>query len=202
MEELKQFEEKGTILSWLSSCDHKQIGILYLLTALGFFIVGGVEVLFMRIQLAVPNNHFIGPEAYDQLFTLHGTTMIFLVVVPTLLGLSMYLVPLMIGARDVAFPRLNALGYRLLYSAEFSLHQHLLRKRSRHGMVQLRPLERETIFLNGRCRVSGFGSFAHWDWNRCIRYLNIIVTILTLRAPGMNEASSSLYLDDFGQLIL
>jgi heme/copper-type cytochrome/quinol oxidase subunit 1 len=110
--ELAAFEGKGTILTWISSCDHKQLGILYLLTALGFFLIGGCEALVMRLQLAVPNNHLLKPEAYDQLFTLHGTTMIFLVIVPTLLGLSTYLVPLMIGARDVAFPRLNALGYR------------------------------------------------------------------------------------------
>ncbi len=128
MRELRAFEEENTILSWLASCDHKQLGILYLLTALGFFIVAGCEALFMRIQLAVPNNHFLQPEIYDQLFTPHGTTMIFLVIVPTLLGLSMYLVPLIIGARDVAFPRLNALGFwAAALWRYFSLHQHLLR---------------------------------------------------------------------------
>jgi heme/copper-type cytochrome/quinol oxidase subunit 1 len=124
--DLTDFEEKHSLLAWLSSCDHKQIGVLYLLTALGFFIVGGCEALFMRIQLAVPNNLFLKPETYDELFTLHGTTMIFLVVVPTLLGLSMYLVPLMIGARDVAFPRLNALGYWLLLFGGVFLYSSIL----------------------------------------------------------------------------
>lgn len=106
VEQLERFETTAGMLSWLSSCDHKQIGILYLLTALAFFIVGGCEALLMRLQLAFANNHLLGPEAYDQLFTLHGTTMIFLVVMPTLLGLSVYFLPLMIGARDMAFPRL------------------------------------------------------------------------------------------------
>ncbi len=114
MQELERFEKTAGMLSWLSSCDHKQIGILYLLTAVVFFIVGGCEALVMRLQLAVANNHFLKPETYDQLFTLHGTTMIFLVIMPTLLGFSVYLLPLMIGARDMAFPRMNALSYWLL----------------------------------------------------------------------------------------
>ncbi len=114
MRELERFDKIAGMLSWLCSCDHKQIGILYLLTALGFFVIGGCEALVMRLQLAVANSHLLKPEAYDQLFTLHGTTMIFLVIMPTLLGLAVYLLPLMIGARDMAFPRLNALSYWLL----------------------------------------------------------------------------------------
>jgi cytochrome c oxidase subunit I len=98
-------------LSWVASVDHKQIGILYLWSATIFFLVGGLLALLMRIQLAKPDNHFLSPQTYNQLFTMHGTTMIFLVVVPGLLGFANYMVPLMIGARDVAFPRLNALGF-------------------------------------------------------------------------------------------
>ena len=82
---------------WVASVDHKQIGIMYLFVVLGFLLVGGVEAMLMRIQLAIPNNHFLSPEVYDQLFTLHGTTMIFLVVIPLGLGLAVYMVPLMIG---------------------------------------------------------------------------------------------------------
>ena len=93
--------------------DHKRIGILYLSTTLVFFVLGGIMALLMRAQLTVPNEHFITRDRYDTLFTLHGTTMIFLVVVPILAGFGNYLVPLMIGARDVAFPRLNALSYWL-----------------------------------------------------------------------------------------
>ena len=101
-------------LAWLSTVDHKRIAILYLLTGLFFFVVGGLEALVMRLQLAVPNNHFLQPDTYNQLFTMHGTTMIFLVVIPVGLGFVNYFLPLQIGARDMAFPRLNAFGFWLI----------------------------------------------------------------------------------------
>ena len=98
-------------LEWISTVDHKRIGFLYLFTTLFFFCVGGLEALLMRIQLAWPGNTFLGPDVYNQIFTMHGTTMVFLVVVPLLLGLANYLTPLMIGASDMALPRLNALSF-------------------------------------------------------------------------------------------
>src|SRR3979409_2134129 len=101
------------LLRWVTTVDHKDIGILYLLTSVGFFGLGGIEALLLRIQLAVPRNTFLDPAAYDAVFTVHGTTMIFLVVMPILLGFANYIVPLHIGARDMAFPRLNALSYWL-----------------------------------------------------------------------------------------
>src|SRR3954469_22411611 len=94
---------------WVTTLDHKRIGILYLLTTIVMFLIGGIEALLMRVQLAVPRNDFLSPQAYNALFTMHGTTMIFFVVMPLLLGLANYFVPLMIGAADMAFPRLNAL---------------------------------------------------------------------------------------------
>src|SRR5438045_2803172 len=102
---------RGRYSSWLATVDHKRIGILYILTSLLFFVAGGIIALLMRSQLARPNEHIFTRDKYDQLFTMHGTTMIFLVVVPVFAGLGNYLVPLMIGARDMAFPRLNALSY-------------------------------------------------------------------------------------------
>ena len=103
----------GKIASWLTTVDHKRIGILYIWTSLAFFAVGGVLALLIRAQLATPNEQFLTKNSYDQVVTIHGTTMIFLVVVPILAGFGNYLVPLMIGARDMAFPRLNALSYWL-----------------------------------------------------------------------------------------
>src|SRR3954462_3629423 len=97
--------------SWITTTDHKKIGILYLYTTLVFFVLGGVEALLLRIQLGTPDNTFLSPEKYNQLFTMHGTTMIFLVIVPVWAGFANYLMPLMIGARDVAFPRINAWSY-------------------------------------------------------------------------------------------
>jgi cytochrome c oxidase subunit 1 len=102
---------EGRYASWLVTTDHKRIGILYVSTSLLFFLGGGVLALLMRGQLATANEHFIVRDRYDELFTLHGTVMIFLVVVPILAGFGNFLVPLMIGARDVAFPRLNAMSY-------------------------------------------------------------------------------------------
>src|ERR671925_1612512 len=100
-------------LAWLTTTDHKKIGILYLYTTFLFFILGGVEALIMRLQLAQPNNTLIDAGAYNGLVTVHGTTMVFLFLVPVLAGFGNYLAPLMIGARDMAFPRLNALSYWL-----------------------------------------------------------------------------------------
>src|SRR5438309_6144096 len=102
---------RGRFSSWLATVDHKRIGILYILTSLFFFLVGGVFALLMRSQLARPNEHIFTRDTYDQLFTMHGTTMIFLVVVPIFAGFGNFLVPLMIGARDLAFPRLTAASY-------------------------------------------------------------------------------------------
>src|SRR5262249_29585126 len=97
-----------------------------LLTSLGMLLIGGLEALLIRIQLAVPRNGFLGPDAFNAVFTMHGTTMIFFVVMPLLLGLANYVVPLMIGARDMAFPRLNALSYWLLLFSGLLLHYSFL----------------------------------------------------------------------------
>jgi cytochrome c oxidase subunit 1 len=98
-------------MSWVTTVDHKRIGILYIATTLAFFVAGGILALLIRTQLATPNEDFITRENYNELFTIHGTTMVFLVVVPILAGLGNFVVPLMIGARDMAFPRLNAFSY-------------------------------------------------------------------------------------------
>ena len=100
-----------TVHSWVVTVDHKKLGILYICYALLFLMVAGVEALVIRIQLAVPHNHFVTPQAYNRVFTMHGTTMVFLVGMPILFGFANYLVPLMIGARDMAFPRLNAFSF-------------------------------------------------------------------------------------------
>ena len=186
VEQLEAFESKYSLFSWLSTADHKQIGILYLLTALGFFIVGGMEALWMRIQLSVPNNHFIGPEAYNELFTLHGTTMIFLVVMPTVIGLSMYLVPLMIGARDMAFPRLNALGYWLLLFGGIFLYSSILFGNAPDmGWFAYAPLTEKPYSDLPGVTFWGLGLFAI-GIGTVASGINIIVTVLTLRVKGMS----------------
>ena len=101
----------GPVLSWLTTVDHKRIGILYIVSAFLFFLLGGVMALLMRLQLMQADLDIVTKDNYNALFTLHGTTMIFLFIVPVLAGFGNYLVPLMIGAKDMAFPRLNAMSY-------------------------------------------------------------------------------------------
>src|ERR671932_2880236 len=105
-------EKPGTgIRSWLTTVDHKRIGVLYLMTSLLWFLIGGLEAVIMRVQLQQPNGRLVSAEQFNQLFTMHGTTMIFLVVMPLSAAFFNFLIPLQIGARDVAFPRLNAFSY-------------------------------------------------------------------------------------------
>jgi len=101
----------GVVYEWLSTVDHKKIGIMYIVYALIFLVLAGAQALLMRIQLAVPNNHFVTPQVFNRLFTMHGSTMVFFVGIPILFGFGNYLIPLMIGARDMAFPRLNAFSF-------------------------------------------------------------------------------------------
>ena len=98
-------------IHWLREVDHKAIGLRYIVTALVFFGLGGVLALIIRLQLAGPGSHLVSPDVYNQIFTVHGTTMMFLFAVPIMQGFGVYLVPLMVGTRDVAFPRLNAFGF-------------------------------------------------------------------------------------------
>jgi cytochrome c oxidase subunit 1/cytochrome c oxidase subunit I+III len=178
-------EGQRSLFSWVATIDHKRIGILYLVTTLLFFGVGGIEALLIRLQLARPNNTFLSPDAYDQIFTMHGTTMIFLVVMPMLIGFANYLVPLMIGARDMAFPRLNAMSYWLLLFGGLLLYfSWLAGGAPAAGWFSYAPLS-ETPFSSTpgmdywivALLVLGIGSVA--------TSINLIVTILTLRAPGL-----------------
>src|ERR687895_909461 len=102
---------QGRVTSWLTTTDHKRIGILYIVTSLVFFGAGGILALLIRTQLIHANTDFIVRESYNEVITMHGTTMIFLAIVPVWAGFANFLLPLMLGARDMAFPRLNALSY-------------------------------------------------------------------------------------------
>ena len=109
------------IWSWLTTVDHKRIGLMYGVSSFLFFVVGGIEALLIRVQLAAPEQDFLNPDQYNRMFTMHGTTMVFLVVMPMSAAFFNLLVPLMIGARDVAFPRMNALSFWLLPPAVLML---------------------------------------------------------------------------------
>jgi cytochrome c oxidase subunit 1/cytochrome c oxidase subunit I+III len=172
-------------MAWLSTVDHKRIGILYLITGLVFFIVGGIEALLIRLQLAGPNSTLISPDTYNMLFTMHGTTMIFLVAMPVLFGLANYVVPLQIGARDMAFPRLNAFSFWLVPFGGILLHFSILAGGAPAvGWFAYAPLS-ETPYASTAgvnywalsLLVLGIGSVG--------TAINLIVTVITLRAPGM-----------------
>ncbi len=137
-----------------------------MLTGLFFLIVGGLEALVIRLQLAVPNNHFVTPDTFNQLFTMHGTTMIFLVAMPLLFGFVNYILPLQIGARDMAFPRLNAFGYLVpaIRRNSFAL-QYSRRRRSGGRLVLLCAVERDALFLIAWRRLLGDCDFRSRSWH-------------------------------------
>ncbi len=177
--------EKEGLLSWVATVDHKLLGILYILTSVFFLLVGGIEALFMRIQLGTPQNTFLSPTAYNQLFTMHGTTMIFLAVMPVLIGFGVYFLPLQIGARDMAFPRLNSMSYWLFLFGGLLLYYSFVSGSAPQGGWFNYPTLSEKPYETGLgsdywalgLAVTGIGSVAGG--------INFIVTALTLRAPGM-----------------
>src|SRR5437870_1416073 len=186
-------EAESRIFNWVATVDHKEIGILYLATTFAFFLIGGLEALLLRIQLAAPRATVLSPEAYNQLFTMHGTTMIFLVVMPVLIGFANYLVPLLIGARDMAFPRLNAMGYWLLLFGGLLLYYSFLAGGAPDGMwFMYAPLTERPYTTNwgpdfwaGGLLVTSVGTIA--------ASINLIVTIVQLRAPGLTFRRLSIF---------
>lgn len=183
--DLPQAHRDRKLLRWLSTVDHKQIGKLYLLAALLFFVIGGTEALLMRTQLAVANNHFLSPEAYNQIFTMHGVTMIFFVMMPALLGLTVYFTPLMIGANEMAFPRLNAFSFWITFMGGLLLYFSFAAGGAPDaGWFNYAPLNQNNYSSNGvnyYCMgllLAGIGSVT--------TAINVIVTVLTLRVKGMS----------------
>src|SRR5262250_3651763 len=116
----------SVVWSWITTVDHKRIGILYGVSAFVFFLVGGIEALIMRLQLAHPDSTLVTAKQFNELFTMHGTTMVFLAIMPMSAAFFNFMIPLMIGARDVAFPRLNALSYWIFFSGGLFLNSSLL----------------------------------------------------------------------------
>src|SRR5258708_7141539 len=178
--------------SWVITVDHKRLGILYILYALVFLLVGGLEATIMRIQLIRPHNDFVSPQVFNRMFTMHGTTMIFFVVMPVMFGFANYLIPLMIGARDMAFPRLNAFSFwmtafgGLLLYFSFVGGDGLFGAGSAPdvGWFAYAPLTSKTFsqghstdFWTLSLLISGFGSVG--------TAINIIATILCSRCNGM-----------------
>jgi cytochrome c oxidase subunit I len=180
-------------LEWLTTTDHKKIGILYLFTTFLFFILGGVEALIMRLQLAEPDNTLVDPGAYNGLVTVHGTTMVFLFMVPVLAGFGNYLVPLMIGARDMAFPRLNALSYWLLLFGGLAFYASFFWEPPQAGWTMYPPLSDDVFSPSGG--VDAWIFMIHLTGiSSVVGAINFIATIHNMRARGMSWGRMPLFI--------
>jgi cytochrome c oxidase subunit 1 len=178
-------KKKNVVWDWMTTVDHKKIGILYGVTALMFMVVGGLEATMIRIQLAKPENSFISADLYNQIFTMHGTTMVFLVGMPIAVALFNYIIPLQIGARDVAFPRLNALSYWIfLFGALFMNASFLFGAAPNGGWFGYAPLTSAQYApgLNIDFWVLGLQALGAAS---IMGGVNFITTIVQLRCPGM-----------------
>ena len=184
--------ERARWVDWVTTTDHKKIGILYLFTTAFFFLVGGVEALLMRIQLGSPDNTFLDPTTYSQLFTLHGTTMIFMVIVPIAAGFGNYLVPLMIGARDMAFPRLNMLSWWLLVLGGAVLYGSIFWDPPGAGWTSYATLSGRTFSPSNGIDAWILGLHLV-GLSSILGAINFVATIHNMRAPGMTLSRMPLF---------
>jgi cytochrome c oxidase subunit I len=179
-------------LSWLTTTDHKRIGIMYIGATLLFFIIGGVEALLMRLQLALPDNTLIDPGTYNGLVSLHGSTMVFLFVVPVLAGFANYLVPLMIGARDMAFPRLNALSFWLFLFGGMAFYMSVFFTPPTAGWTSYAPLSDDAYLPNGG--IDAWIFMVHLTGlSSLVGAINFTATIHNMRAKGMSWGRMPLF---------
>jgi cytochrome c oxidase subunit 1 len=184
---------KEQFLDWVLTTDHKKIGILYLVTAFVFFLVGGIEAMLIRVQLAGPNGKVLGPDLYNQMFTMHGTTMVFLAAMPLAVGFGNYFVPLLIGARDVAFPKLNALSYWLFLSGGLFMNSSFLFGGAPDaGWFAYAPLTERAFSVGSRMDFWILGVML-LGIATTIGSINFIVTDLQLRAPGMTVSRTPIF---------
>ena len=181
------WEARPGVLGWLTTVDHKRIGLLYFWTTLVFFAFGGTEALLMRTQLATADEHVIGPGGFNELLTMHGVTMIFFFIIPMTTGaFGNYLIPLMIGARDMAFPRLNALSFWLfLGSGVFMYSSFLVHQAPNAGWFDYVPLALKRYDGGLNVDFYALGLILN-GVSSTIGAINIVTTIFKLRAPGMS----------------
>src|SRR5437660_273988 len=182
---LERLPWTAVLHDWVTTVDHKKIGIMYVLMAIVFLVIAGFEAILIRLQLIRPHAHVVGPDTFNQLFTMHGTTMVFFMGMPILIGIGNYLVPLQLGARDMAFPRLNALGFwATLFGGLLVYYSFATGGAPAIGWFAYAPLTERTFARSSATDlwalgpiVSGIGTVAAG--------VNFIATILGMRAPGM-----------------
>ena len=173
---------RSRIYEWLTTTDHKKIGTMYVATAFGFFLVGGIMALFIRAELAVPGLQFLTEETYNQLFSLHAVTMIFLFVMPMTTGLANLIVPLQIGAADMAFPRINALGYWLIPAGGALIMLSFVFGGAPVGWTMYAPLSEKEVSTGIDLLLMGLILLGT---SSILGAINFLTTIFKLRAPGM-----------------
>ncbi len=195
-----EFSFSEVLYHWVATVDHKRLGLMYIVSALLFLVVAGLMASVIRLQLAVPNNHVVGPDTFNRLFTMHGTTMVFLVGMPMVAGFSNYLVPLMIGARDMAFPRLNAFGFWIFLFGGLLLYFSYIGGAGLSGAgsapdvgwFAYAPLT-SRAFSRGSSTdywaigvlVAGIGSIAS--------AINVVATTACMRCPGMTLSKMPMF---------
>ena len=179
-------------LGWITTTDHKRIGIMYLVATFMFFVLGGVEALMMRLQLAVPQNTVMDGSTYNGLVAMHGSTMVFLFVVPVIAGFANYVLPLMIGARDVAFPRLNALSFWLLLFGGIAFYTSLFFEPPGAGWTSYTPLSDDAFLPGGG--VDAWIFLIHLTGlSSLLGAINFTTTIHNMRAEGMSWGRMPLF---------
>jgi cytochrome c oxidase subunit 1 len=196
----REFSLSEALYEWVATVDHKKLGLMYIIASLIFLAISGIFAVVMRLQLAVPENHLVPPDTYNRLFTMHGTTMVFLVGMPLIAGMSNYLVPLMIGARDMAFPRLNAFGFWIFLFGGILLYFSYLGGGGLSGAgsapdvgwfayspLTEKPFSRgaATDYWTLGILISGVGSIAS--------AINVITTAFSMRCEGMTLAKMPLF---------
>src|SRR3989440_7535289 len=182
----------GGILEWITTTDHKKIGVLYLVTTFLFFLAGGLLALGIRTQLATPDTGFLTAQQYNSFFTMHGTTMVFLFVVPVWTGFANFIIPLQLGARDMAFPRLNALSYWLLLAGGIILYSAFIVGAPMTGWTMYVPLSTKEYMPSPGMDLVILG-LTVLGFSSIFGALNMIVTIFALRAPGMTFSRITLF---------
>src|ERR1035441_9374455 len=190
----------ASLHNWVTTVDHKRLGILYIIYALVFLVIAGIEATVIRIQLIRPHNDFVSPQVFNRMFTMHGTTMIFFVAMPVMFGFINYAVPLMIGARDMAFPRLNAWGFWMTAFGGVILYFSFLGGSGLYGAGSTPDVGwfayarrawasfsvgHSTDYWIIGLLISGFGSI--------VTATNILTTIFCLSCPGMTLGKMPLF---------
>jgi cytochrome c oxidase subunit 1 len=181
---IEREERDPAWLSWVTTTDHKRIGVMYIATAIAFMMLGGVEALLMRTQLAEPSNTLLSPDRYNMILTMHGSTMVFLVVMPVWAGFANYFVPLQIGARDMAFPKLNAFTYWMFLAGGIVFYGSVFFHAPEAGWTAYTPLS-SGPYIPGNGTDAWIYLIHLTGLSSILGSLNVMVTIANMRAPGM-----------------